>query len=107
MGGKDVEAMPKVSRTRRKREHEAAAALHKDMSARKKIGYTAAYRKWLIRRIIGFSLIGIGAGMAAVHVVVHLGGLQFLPTLGLQDLLTGYPMAGLLAVAGGVIVSRR
>ena len=98
--------MPKVSRTRRRREQKTATNLHAARLTQQKVGYTPAYRKWLIRRIAGFSLIGIGAVMALVHVVVHLGGLQYLPTTGLQDLLTGYPMAGLLAVAGGVIVSR-
>lgn len=99
--------MPKVSRTRRQRERETAKNLHAAAKSPQKIGRTAAYRKWLIRRIVAFSLVGIGAVMAAVHVVVHLGSLQFLPTAGLQDLLTGYPMAGVLAVTGGVLLGTK
>ena len=56
---------------------------------------------------MGVSLLVVAVVMTAVHVVAHLGNLRFLPTSGLQDLLTGYPMAGLLAVAGGVVLSRR
>ena len=76
--------MPKVSRTRRQRERDRARNLYTAGAVPQKIGHTTAYRRWLIRRTAGFSLIGIGAVMAFVHVVVHLGSLQFLPTTGLQ-----------------------
>ncbi|PXY28250.1 LPXTG cell wall anchor domain-containing protein [Prauserella muralis] len=72
-----------------------------------KVTYTAAYRRRLVWRIAGFIIMGIGVVMTLVHIVVHLGRLQFLPTTGLQDLLTGYPMAGLLFIAGVLLVSRR
>ncbi|MGM1060881.1 hypothetical protein [Saccharothrix sp. Mg75] len=100
--------MPKVSRTRRERDRAAAANLHEDeVSKQQKVGYTSAYKRWLVRRFVGISLLVVAVVTGATHVVVHLGSVQFLPTTGLQDLLTGYPMAGLLAVAGGVVLSRK
>ena len=63
--------------------------------------YTAAYRRVRRRRVAGWLLVGIGAIMAVVHMVTHLGRLHL---LGYQDLLVGYPMAAVLVLGGFLLV---
>lgn len=46
-------------------------------------------------------LVGAGSVMAFVHIYTHLARLQI---VGYQDLLLGYPMAGMLVLAGFMIV---
>lgn len=101
--------MPKKSidpRHRRQREQRAADQLYRDRTTPQKATYTKAHRRWLAWRIVGFSLVGIGVVMALTHIVAHLGHLRFLPTSGMQDLLIGFPMAGLLFLGGVVLASR-
>ncbi len=42
--------------------------------------------------------------MAGSHVVTHLGYFQVLPNVGMQDLLMGYPVAGILFLAGIILL---
>lgn len=63
--------------------------------------YTAAYRRVRRRRVAGWLLVGVGAIMAVVHMVTHLGRLHL---LGYQDLLVGYPMACVLVLGGFLLV---
>jgi hypothetical protein len=63
--------------------------------------YTPAYRRQRRYRAAGWILVCIGAAMAAVHVITHLGRLHI---AGYQDLLLGYPMAGLLTLTGFIVV---
>lgn len=63
--------------------------------------YTDSYRRERRRRLLGWLLVVVGSVMAAVHLVTHLGRWQI---IGLQDLLLGYPMAGVLALAGFMLV---
>ncbi|MCX8557099.1 hypothetical protein OS121_18755 [Mycolicibacterium mucogenicum] len=46
-------------------------------------------------------LVGIGAVMAVVHGITHLGRLTL---IGYQDLLLGYPMASVLVLGGFILV---
>lgn len=71
-----------------------------------KVQYTAAYRRRLVLKAAGWALMAVGVIMALAHMVEHLGRLQLMSE-GLQDLLIGYPMAGLLFVAGLVMIGRR
>jgi hypothetical protein len=61
----------------------------------------AAYRRER-RRLVGWSLVGIGLVMALVGGFTHLGRL---PLIGWSDLLVGYPMAALLVLAGSLLVA--
>ena len=63
--------------------------------------YTIEYQQERRRRIGGWVLVGIGAIMAVVHMISHLGRLRI---IGMQDLLIGYPMAAVLILAGFLLV---
>jgi hypothetical protein len=64
-------------------------------------------RRRLIRKIVGISLVAVGLLIVLTHMVVHLGGIEWLPTTGLQDLLTGYPMGGVFIVAGIIALTKQ
>lgn len=63
--------------------------------------YAEGYRRERRRRILGWVLVGIGATMAVVHGITHLGRLTL---VGYQDLLLGYPMASVLVLGGFILV---
>ena len=71
------------------------------------ISFTQQYRQWQRRRFLAGALIILGLVVVVTHVFVHLGNVQWLPTTGMQDLLTGYPMGGLLIVLGFMALGRR
>lgn len=60
--------------------------------------------RWL--RFAGAVLIGAGAVIAVTHMLEHLDVLRLMSP-GRQDLLIGYPTAGLLAIVGVVLVGQR
>ncbi|MEU0469597.1 hypothetical protein ABZ215_36835 [Amycolatopsis sp. NPDC006131] len=102
--------MPKMSsggRKRRQQQRAMEANLRREMSKPGKVAYTAAYRRWLVGRAVGWALMVVGVVMAVVHIGAHLGNFTLLPTTGLQDLLIGWPMAGLLFIVGAVFAGRR
>ncbi len=57
-------------------------------------------RAWVAR-----TLLALAAVVAFTHVLEHLGVIQVF-TPGLEDLLIGFPTAGLLAVVGGIALGR-
>ncbi len=63
--------------------------------------YTIEYQRERRRRIAGWVLVAVGAAMAVIHMITHLGRLRI---IGLQDLLIGYPMAGVLILGGFLLV---
>ncbi|WP_336882821.1 hypothetical protein [Rhodococcus globerulus] len=69
--------------------------------------YTSGYRRERRRHSLGWILVGIGAVMALLHVITHLGQLHLLSSVGWQDLLLGYPMAFLIAGLGFLCVLAR
>ena len=71
------------------------------------VSFAQQYRRWRLRRLLGGGLIALGLVVVVTHVFVHLGDVRWLPTTGMQDLLTGYPMGGLLIVAGLVVLGRQ
>ena len=57
---------------------------------------------WSKRRVLSWSLFTLAGIVAVQHVLAH-GGFRPIPiSMRWQDLLLGYPMAILLAVAGGI-----
>ena len=62
---------------------------------------------WTRRRIAGLLLFGLGSLIAIQHMMAHLGWRPVPMSMGWQDLLVGYPMAGLLAVLGAIVLGAR
>lgn len=56
----------------------------------------AGYRRYRRRVRLGQALMAVGGTIAAVHLVMHLAG----SPSGWTDLAAGYPLAGLIFVAG-------
>lgn len=54
------------------------------------------------RHIEAFVLWGVAVVIAATHLIEHTGALRIM-SLSLEDLLIGWPVAGILGVAGGII----
>ena len=71
------------------------------------ISFTQQYRRWQRRRFLACALIMIGLVVVVSHVVVHLGNVRWMPITGMQDLLTGYPMGGILIVLGLMALGRQ
>ncbi|MDV8015525.1 hypothetical protein R4P70_29835 [Rhodococcus sp. IEGM 1241] len=69
--------------------------------------YTPEYRRERRRHALGWVLVGLGAAMALLHVITHLGQLHFLSSAAWQDLLLGYPMAFAIAGLGFLCVLAR
>lgn len=94
-----------LRRLRRVRTRRDATNLHREQAKPKKTAYTPAYYRQLYKRIAGWVLVSLGLLVGGSHVITHLGYFQVLPSVGGQDLLMGYPMAGLLVVGGIILFS--
>ena len=57
------------------------------------------------RRRLGWDLAALGVVVFAQHLISHMGALTVVSS-GWDDFLIGYPVAGLLAVGGGVLLSK-
>lgn len=68
----------------------------------KKTMTPAAYRR---RRVIGWTLVALGVVVFAQHLVHHMGFFT-LVSPGVDDLIAGYPLAGILAVGGAILLSK-
>jgi len=55
--------------------------------------------------VLGWSLVGLGAVVFFQHLVSH-AGFFTLVSPGVDDIIAGYPLAGLLALAGAIVLSR-
>jgi len=55
---------------------------------------------------LGWALVSLGVAVGVQHLLAH-WGLFTVISRGWDDLAVGYPMAGLLAIAGTIVLSRR
>ncbi len=56
------------------------------------------------RRIFGWALVALAVLVGVTHWLAHLGALY--EDSGLYDLTIGYPTAGLLGIAGAIVLSK-
>lgn len=63
-------------------------------------------RAWSPRRIIAWSIIVFAGLMALNHIFAHMGESWLPMSLGWQDLLVGWPMAGVIALVGFIILGQ-
>jgi len=94
-----------LRRLRRVRARRTATNLRREQAKPRQTAYTPAYYRQLYKRIAGWVLVGLGLLVGGSHVITHLGYFQVLPRVGLQDLLMGYPMAGILVIGGVILLS--
>ncbi len=64
-------------------------------------------RFWTPARLLGWALVAIGVLVGLVHWLAHLGWRPIPLTMGWQDLVLGYPMAGAIIVAAAVFLGRK
>ena len=62
-------------------------------------------RQYTRRRFFGWSLVVLGVAVGVGHWFQHLAGIDVLPRI-IGELGLGYPMAGALAIAGVIVLSR-
>lgn len=62
----------------------------------------AAYRR---RRILGWTLVALGVVVGVQHFISHLGVFSLISP-GVDDVVAGYPLAGLLGIAGAIVLSK-
>ena len=62
-------------------------------------------RAYQFRRALGWGLVGLGITVGVSHWLSHIGLWGF-ASQGLMDLVAGYPMAGLLGIAGAIVLGR-
>ena len=59
---------------------------------------------WPKRRIAAWALFGLAIVVAVQHILAHSGWRPIPLSMGWQDILLGYPMAGVIAVAGAMML---
>jgi len=99
--------MPKASssgRDGRRKAAQIAANLRKEATGARRPSFTDQYRRWRRRRIVATILISLGLAVILSHVFVHLANIEWLP---MQDLLSGYPMGGLLILVGLFVLGKK
>lgn len=93
-----------ITLRRRKRQAARLSAAEQTAQERARIQkeISRQLRRWTPRTLVAWGLIFFAAVMALNHVLMHLG-LSWLPmSAGQQDLLVGWPVAGVIAVVGAI-----
>jgi len=99
--------MPKASasgRKRRRHDRKVAANHHAASARAQRPTFTDQYKHWRRRRFAAVALVALGTAVVLSHIIVHLGNIDWLP---MQDLLTGYPMGGVLIVTGLIVLGNK
>ena len=95
--------MPKSrdrGKSRRAQARATQAAQHRAEERRR-----ISYRRYRLRRTVGWSLVVLGVGVVASHWLTHLQVWDF-ASQGIEDLLAGYPMGAALGVGGAIVLSK-
>lgn len=79
---------------------------------RRQLEYNAEVKKqlrgrWTPRRVLAWSLFGLALVIAIQHIFAHLGKPILSFSMGLQDLVIGWPMAGVIALVGLLILDAK
>lgn len=59
---------------------------------------------WTPRRAMAWGLMALALVIATQHILAHMGWRPLPVSMGWQDILVGYPMAGLLLVVGACLL---
>ncbi len=103
----DKKARKDAARRRALRGRRAAMTQAEQENARIQRDIDRQLNTWTWRRITSWTLFGLALVIVVQHVFAH-AGWQPLPfSMGWQDLLVGYPTAGLLAIIGAFMLEAR
>lgn len=93
---------PRARRRDKPREAQAreTQAAQKQAEARKLS--PAAYTR---RRVLGWSVVVLGVLIGVQHLMHHMGFFTLISP-GWDDLVAGYPLAGVLGIAGAILLSK-
>lgn len=87
-----------VERRRAAHEHDARETQRQQVAAELRQAYVQHHR----RHIAAFSMWALAVILAVSHIFEHTGTLRLMSP-GLEDILIGWPMAGVLAVSGAFV----
>jgi hypothetical protein len=105
MGNKARRSASRRGRQNRLQVRQMTSDLRQEADAQQRAAdFARRYRRWVLRRISGYCLGGLGVVIILVHVVMHLGNITVIP---LQDLLIGYPTGAVFIVVGLIIGGQR
>lgn len=62
-------------------------------------------RQYRMRRVLGWSLVGLALVIGVSHWLAHIGAWGF-ASQGVMDLVAGYPVAAALGVLGAIILTK-
>lgn len=91
---------PRVTQAQATQARVTQSAQHRAEERRK-----ISYRRYRLRRIIGWSLVVLGVAVGASHWLTHLQVWDF-ASQGIEDLFAGYPMGAALGVGGAILLSK-
>lgn len=103
----DKKAQHETERRRLSRSRRAALTQAEQERARVQRDIDRQLAGWSKRRILSWSLFGLALLVVVQHLLAHSGWRPLPISMGWQDILVGYPTAGLLAVLGAVLLDRR
>lgn len=96
-----------AERRRTLRARRAAMTQAEQENARIQRDIDRQLNNWTWRRIVSWTLFGLAAVIAVQHLLAHAGWQPLPVSLGWQDLLVGYPTAGLLAIVAAFMLEGR
>jgi hypothetical protein len=93
-----------MPRSKQRRKSRARGARETQVAQQKAEKKKLTPEQYARRRAFGWVLVALAVGVGASHWLAHLGILY--EDNALWDLTIGYPMAGLLGVAGAIVLSK-
>jgi hypothetical protein len=68
----------------------------------------AFYRRRRRQKVVGWCLLGLAGAVAVQHFLRHVNTIDITPflSMGLQDVVVGYPMAGVMLFVGVVLLGQ-
>lgn len=103
----EKKAKQEAERRRTLRGRRAAVTQTDQEKARIQRDLDRQLNSWTWRRITSWSLFGLALVVVVQHLLAHTGWRPIPVSMGWQDLLVGYPTAGLLAIVGAFMLEAR
>lgn len=99
----------RITLRRRRRQEESVRRQTREMQERAAIQrqINRQLRGWTPVRILAVGLLVVAAAVAVNHAIAHLGDPWLPMSMGWQDILVGYPTAGVIAMVAFIILGQR